>query len=168
MCLPQFFLLLALVFALVTLQNCDSLTYSVTFVFQGLAERSSASQKCTCNAQAIKFILVDKRLRLLLCTLSASVIPGIIKSLWNKYRSVQELRSTSMLFRYFWFRHHWDKRKKTWILFEARQLILNISLISSGLVKGVFVWLFEWVWFGLIEFGLVCFFRRQTNKLNNW
>ena len=47
--ISSFSLLLALVFALVILQNCDSLTHSLThsvsFVFQGLAERSSASQK---------------------------------------------------------------------------------------------------------------------------
>ena len=43
--ISSFSLLLALVFALVILENCDLVTHLVTFVFQGLAERSSASQK---------------------------------------------------------------------------------------------------------------------------
>ena len=36
-----------------------------------------------------------------------------------------------------------------------------------GWVKAVFVWLFVWVGFGLIDFGLVWLIHRQTNKLNN-
>ena len=41
--------------------------------------------------------------------------------LWrNKYLSVQDLCSTSILFRYFWLRCQWNKRQeKTWILFDG-------------------------------------------------
>ena len=64
----------------------------------------------------------------------------------NKYRSVQELCSSSKLFRYFWFN------------------FISSSLLRSYCWEGL-------VWFGLSDrvwIGLVCLFHRQTKKLNNF
>ena len=60
-----------------------------------------------------------------------------IHSLWNKYMSVQELRSTSKLFRSLKIK----VKEKTWIWFEVIDFELN----------------FENVWFDLVQYELVCF-----------
>ena len=62
----------------------------------------------------------------------------------NKYMSVQELRSTSMLSRYSWLKCHWDKRQEK---FNSIWRKFIITLIS------------EKVWFGKFWSSLVWFDR---------
>ena len=78
----------------------------------------------------------------------------------NKYRSVQELRSSSKLFRYFWFN-----------LFQAVNFDCWEGLVWFGLDRrfeqtenNFFLVCFDWVWFvwlSLVWFGLLI---PQTHK----
>ena len=84
--------------------------------------------------------------------------------LFNKYGSVQELRSTSMLFRYFWFRCLWDIRQEKTFIWRSHYIInlwkclvwskfVCYSQVLFGLVWSSLVWF----WFGFVN--------PQTNKL---
>ena len=96
----------------------------------------------------------------------------------NKYRSVQELRSSSKLFRYFWFN-----------LFQAVNFDCWEGLVWFGLdtqfeqtENNFFLVCFDWVWIGLLTpqthkqinnylilIGFICefVFGYSTNKQTN-